>query len=83
MKKYISEDDCFESSDLSLVSTLFYFGVRIEAIDKSEPSRAKFIFSRSKELDALVQGFWSKSLQIEPSAYFSSLREVKTRLYQS
>ena len=82
MKKYLSENDFFESSDLSLVSTLYYFGVSIEAVDKTDPSRAKFVFTRNKELDALIEGFWSKSLQIEPQGYFNSLREIKTRLYK-
>ena len=83
MKKYLGENDFFESSDLSLVSTLYYFGVAIEAIDRSDPSRAKFVFPRSKELDTLVQSFWAKALQVEPQGWFSSLREIKTRLYQS
>ena len=83
MKKYLNENDFFESSDLSLISTIYYFGGKIETIDKSDPSRAKFVFPRNKELDALIQGFWSKSLQVEPQGYFNSLREIKTRLYQS
>lgn len=80
--KYIKENDFFESSDLALISCLFYYNCKIEAIDKSDPSRAIFIIKRSKDLDKLVQGFWMHTLQIEPQAYFNSIKEIKSRIYQ-
>ena len=51
--KYMKEKDLFESTDIALVSTIYYFGRRIEAIDKSNPARAVFVFERDKELDEL------------------------------
>ncbi|MEI6190763.1 MAG: DUF5659 domain-containing protein [bacterium] len=81
--KYEKENDFFESSDLSLVSCLYYFGCKIEAINKNNPSRAVFILKRDKGLDEVIQGFWSHSLQVDPLTYFNSLKEVKTRLYQT
>ncbi len=76
------EDSYFETTDISLANTLYYFGFKIESINKNNPTRAVFIFDKSKELDALTQGFWSHSLQVEPLAFLNSLKEVKTRLYQ-
>ncbi len=81
--KYIKEKDLFESTDIALISALYYFGCKIEAIDKSNPSRSIFFIQRSKDLDTLIQGFWSHSLQVDPLAYFNSLKEIKTRLHQS
>ncbi len=77
----MTKKEFFESTDISLVSTLYYFGCKIEAIDKSNPSRAIFYIERCKELDQLIQGFWSHSLNVEPLAYFNSLKDIKTRLY--
>lgn len=80
--KYIKENDCFETSDIALASAIYCKGGRVEAIDKTSPTRAVFLFERTSDLDALVQGFWSHSLSVEPLAYFNSLKELKTRLYQ-
>ncbi|MEI7810235.1 MAG: DUF5659 domain-containing protein [bacterium] len=78
----IKEQNFFECSDISLASTLFYFGYKIETINKNNPARAIFIFERDKKLDELIQGFWSHSLVVDPLGYFNSLKEIKTRLYQ-
>jgi hypothetical protein len=82
MKKYLNENDYFSTSDLSLATVIYYFGGKIEVVDRSNPGRAVFIFLRSDDLDRLIQDFWSKSLLIEPQTYFSGLKELKTRLYQ-
>lgn len=81
--QYLKEDDCFETTDISLANAIYYFGGVIEAIDKTTPSRATFVFKRNKDIDALVQGFWAHSLLVDPLAYFNSLKELKTRLYQN
>ncbi len=81
--KHIKEKELFETTDISLANTIYYFGGKIEAINKANPSRAIFIFERSKELDILIQGFWSHSLHVDPLNYFNSLKEIKTRLYQA
>jgi len=81
--KYLNNDNLFETTDLSLVATVCYFGGQIEAIDKTSPSRAVFFMQKSKDLDKIIQGYWSHSLAVEPSAFFNTLKETKTRLYQA
>ena len=76
-----NEYDYFSTSDLSLTAALCCFGAKIEAVDHSNGARAVFHFRREKGLDGLIQGFWAGELQVEPLAYFNSLKGVKTRLY--
>ncbi|MCX6756291.1 MAG: DUF5659 domain-containing protein [Candidatus Nomurabacteria bacterium] len=80
--KIIKESNFFECSDISLASTLFYFGYKIEAINKNNSSRVVFVFERDNKLDELIQGFWAHSLGVDPLGYFNCLKEIKTRLYQ-
>lgn len=80
---YTTEKEFFETTDMPLIATLYYFGYKIDAIDKSNPSRAVFLIIRDKKLDEITQGFWSHTLKVEPIAYFNSLKEIKTRLYQT
>ncbi|MGB2580622.1 MAG: DUF5659 domain-containing protein [Minisyncoccia bacterium] len=79
----MGENNYFETTDISLASAIVTFGGKIDAIDKADPYRSVFVFKRSKELDALIQGFWAHSLSVDPLAYFNCLKEVKNRLYQT
>jgi hypothetical protein len=81
--KYLRENDYFETSDISLASSIYYFTGKLEALNKTIPSKTVFIFRRDKELDSLVQSFWSHTLTVDPLAYFGCLKELKTRLYQN
>jgi hypothetical protein len=79
---YKKQDNCLETNDIALVTTVCYFGGQIEEIDKTNPKRAKFIIKRSNFLDNVVRDYWSHSLQVEPSAFLNNLKEIKSRLYQ-
>lgn len=71
----------FSSSELSLCSTLIALGFTLEAIDKSNPRRALFVFKRNAELDQAIDKFWKRKLHIEPLAYSEAQRYLKSRLY--
>jgi hypothetical protein len=79
----MSINDYYESSDIAQVATFHYFGAKIEAIDRSDPSRAVFHIKREKPLDGLVQGYWAGELRVEPQGYFNALKNVKARLYNA
>jgi len=73
--------DYFATSDLSLATTLSLW-YPIDSIDKSVP-RAQFLFKRDQALDKLVESYWRGELRIEPQAYASQLKIIKTRLYSN
>ncbi len=75
--------DCFSSFDLALsaVVSMYY---PLEAIDWTEnPHKAKFLFKRDEQLDQLVASYWRGELQVNPQAYFNSLKTLKGRLYET
>jgi len=82
MEKILLKKDFFESSDLSLVSALQLHGYQIEAMDRNNPDKVIFVIRRNEGLDNLIQAFWSRSLKVEPLAYFESMKSIKARLYQ-
>lgn len=82
MEENLKEKDFFKSSDLSLVATLQLYGCQIEAMDRSKAEKIVFIIKRDDELDNLIQAFWSRGLSVEPLAYFESLKNIKSRIYQ-
>lgn len=72
--------DYYQSSDLSLVCVISLY-YPIEAIDRTNPRKATFLFKRDEQLDELLESYWRRELKVEPQAYFSQLKAVKARLY--
>ncbi len=78
----MNENDYYKTTDIALATALHCYGLKLDAIDKTNPSRASFVFERNKGLDELIQAFWSHSLKVDPLTFFNELKQVKTRLYQ-
>lgn len=72
--------DYYSTSDLSCATTLSLW-FPIEAIDRTNPRKATFLFKRNEQLDELLESYWRRELKVEPQAYFSQLKAVKARLY--
>lgn len=75
-------EDFFRSSDLALISTLQTYGYPIDSMDRSDSRRIVFVIKRNKDLDSVVKDFWSRNLTVEPLAYFESIKNIKSRIYQ-
>jgi hypothetical protein len=80
-QKILKSSDFYSTSDLSLASAISLW-FPLEIVDKSNPSKANFIFKREEGLDKLVESFWRKELQVEPLTYFNQLKLLKSRLYE-
>jgi hypothetical protein len=80
MTQRLLSADYFETSELSLATTLLYFGHPLEAIDHGNP-KSVFLFPQNKELSELVQAYWQGQLSVEPKQWFYCQREMKARLY--
>lgn len=79
-KQLLNINDYYSTSDLALAAVLSLW-FPIEVIDRTNPHKATFLFKRDPSLDEIVESFWKRELKIEPVAYFSQLKIVKSRLY--
>jgi len=78
----LSSNEYYESSDLSLVTTLSLY-YPLETIDHRNPQKAVFIFKRDKQMDQLINAYWRGELKVNPQAYFNALKNMKARLYEN
>jgi hypothetical protein len=53
----------------------------LDSIDKTSPSKAKFLFLRRDGLDETIQAFWARALKLEPLSVLTNLKILKNRLY--
>ena len=80
MTQINSLNDSYSTSDLALATTISLWHP-LEAVDKTNPSKAQFLFKRDENLNQLIESFWKQELRIEPQAYFNQLKIIKSRLY--
>lgn len=76
----LSLNDYYFTQDLALAAAISLW-YPIESIDRTNPSKAQFLFKRDDKLDKLIEAYWKQELRIEPQAYFNQLKVIKSRLY--
>ncbi len=77
------KEDYIEISDFSLVSVLvgcLGFSIVKMRADPKEYPKVIFVFSKTKELEQAIAGFWEGALRVEPKSYWSAIREIKSRI---
>ncbi len=77
------ESKPFITADLNLASTLISLNYEILDLDKSNPKKIEFAFSRSPNLIQDINNYWGGSLVINPRILFDSQKMLKCRLYSS
>lgn len=77
-----SDKSNFETPTLSLAATIICFGIPLDSIEKNDDGKAVFIFNRANasDLDQIIQGFWQKTLKIEPNSFSEAVRFLKSRI---
>lgn len=73
----------FVTTDFNTIVVLCYFDHKIETIDKENPKKVRFYFKKSKNLETILSKFWKKELLVEPIAFFSLIKEIKSRIYEN
>ena len=74
------DNNHYQTSDIAL-ATIISLSHPLIRITPQSSGKSLFIFKRSKELEKLVEDYWSGILKIEPKVYFNQLKTIKTRLY--
>ena len=76
----LDANDYYSTTDLALAAAIS-LQFPIEAVDKTNPHKALFLFKRDEHLDQLIEIFWKKELRVDPLTYFNQLKTIKSRLY--
>jgi len=72
----------FITDFLPLIAVLAYHEFPIVSIKKDTPRHAYFCFSETGQLKDIANRFWNGQLLVEPKRFFSTLKEIKSRLYE-
>ena len=80
MNEKLKLTDFYQTSDLALATAISLW-YPIDAIDKTDPRKATFLFKRDEKIDELLEAYWKRELKVEPQTYFNQLKAIKARLY--
>jgi hypothetical protein len=69
------------TDNLILATILRLHNCGLVGIDKTDPRRAVFQFAETPLSQQLVTTFWNGTLSVEPRAFSSAQKDLKTMLY--
>jgi len=69
--------------DLGGCAALISSGYELMAVDKTNPSKALFVFRREDGIEETIDSYWADRLEVKARRYFDSLKAVKNKLYSS
>jgi len=67
----------YQSSDITIASTLFYHGFIPRIISDQDNRRVLFHFQQDKKLTDLLDRYWKGEVRVEPRKYSFCVRELK------
>ena len=76
------KNNSYSTSDLALAAVLSLH-YQIKAINKDNPKRVFFIFTKDKKTDLIIEKYWRGELKVNPQAYFNSIKLLKNRIYNN
>ena len=72
----------FETSDFGLIVFLS-LEFPIIYINRTDPRRAKFMFTETKELNEAIADYWSGDAYVSPQKYHIQTKIIKARIYEN
>lgn len=76
----MKEDNYYSTPDLPLAAAISLLFSNPDAIDRDR-QKVRFTFRQTDELNEFLESYWRGDTAVEPQAYASKLRELKSRIH--
>ena len=82
MKKRSNENNCeYTTTDLGLSAALLTVGFELVSLNKQNPNKVVFIFSRKTGIDKTIKSYWNGDLKVDAQGYFNAIKRLKNQIY--
>ena len=71
----------YATFDLGCAATLATAGFGLVSLDKSNPRKVQFVFSREAGIEKVVEDYWADRLEVKARTFFDNLKMLKNRIY--
>lgn len=75
------ESNIFETSDLTSVAVLVSQGIPVHDIDCSNTERVKFTFTKTPQVEGILDSLYKRTLKIDPISLVESQKYIKNVIY--
>jgi hypothetical protein len=76
-------DEVFATTDLGIAAALFTADFELLNLDKSDPRKVRFVFSRDDGIAKVADDFWSNRLEQKVRSFWDNVKVLKNRLYSN
>jgi len=78
-----SKNEVFATTDLGIAAAMLTADFELLNLDKSDPRKVKFVFSRGEGITKVADDFWSNRLEQKVRAFWDNVKVLKNRLYSN
>ena len=78
-----SNDSHFLSYDIGLAAALTTLHFELISLNRDNPRKIGFIFSRTPELEQATQDYFAGRLQVDARSFFENIKMLKNRIFSS
>ncbi len=71
----------YSTYDLGSAASLVTAGFTLLTLDKINPHKVQFIFSREAGIEKIVDDYWADRLTIKARTFFDNTKMLKNRIY--
>lgn len=72
----------YQTRDIFLASVLLHLGHnQVSLVRSPGTASVTFVFTSTKDINKDVDGYYNKTLKVEPISIFAELKNLKSRLY--
>lgn len=81
MNKYESAGNFLRTTDICLGTALRCKGYKIVKIENDSLTKLAFFFEKNKGINKTIDQYFEQKLLVEPIQFFTTLKQIKTRIY--
>lgn len=82
--RWVPVDDpslVFTTYDLGVSTALLCAGFELLSVDKENPRKALFVFSKADGIECVTDQYFSDRLEVKARSFFDHLKALKNMLY--
>lgn len=71
----------FFTYDIGCASALVSVGFELATLDKSNPKKVQFAFTKTDEIEKTAESYWSDFLNVNARTLVNNMKMLKSRIY--
>jgi len=75
------EFSTFSTFDLGFSSVLVTLGYELLELDKSNPKKVRFVFKREKNIEQVMNDYFTDKVKLPAQTLFNNQKNLKNRIY--